>query len=576
MAEKRMLPIGEEFFSSIRRGNFYYVDKTAMLSDFFRRRGLVTLFTRPRRFGKSLNIDMFKCFLEIGTDPSLFDGLAVCEDKEICDAHMGQYPVIALSLKDVEGRTYEEALNGLSARLQEEARRYDYLFDSEHLNKYDQLSIQEYYNSPLDEESQRNFLRLFSEMLSKHFEKKTVILIDEYDVPLDKAWQHGYYEKMVVHIRAMFSRALKTNPFLEFAILTGCLRIVRESIFTGINNFFVNSISDTAFAKYFGFTDTEVRELLNYYDIPEKYGILREWYDGYRFGTQQIYCPWDVICQTWEVCADPNAPMKPYWANSSSNYIVRDLLTNPSEATKADIERLISGEAVTKTILPELTYADFDTDDEETRENYVWSVLYSTGYLTDEKDRREYEARRQSVYTRARRLVIPNREVQDIYETQIKTLFRKKVRSHTGEWEQFCDALISGDAKAMELRLNGFLSQSISIRDTFVKKEYKENFYHGMLLGLLKGDGRFSVQSNAESGSGYLDIEVLDYANKTGCAIEVKYAEGGAFDAACSEAMQQIEDNDYTADLRQEDMETIHKYGIAFYKKSCRVQYEQD
>ena len=576
MAEMLMLPIGEEYFSDIRKKGFYYVDKTRMLSDFFRSRGFVNLFTRPRHFGKSLNIDMFKCFLEAGTDPSLFKGLAIEKDRSICDAHMGQYPVISISLKDVEGGSYEKALDGMASLLSEEARRHGYLLESNRLSSSEKQSLNSLLAPYPDEKKQREFLRLLSEMLSKHYQKKAVILIDEYDVPLDKAWQKGYYTEMVEHIRAILSRALKTNPFLEFAVITGCLRVARESIFTGINNFFVNSVSDTAYAEYFGFTDPEVRQLLAYYGLSDHYNLLREWYDGYCFGTKQLYCPWDVICQTWKFRKDPDALMESYWANSSSNYIIKTLLEKPTEATRADIEKLISGEAVVKTIRPELTYADLRQENQKTRQTFLWSVLYSTGYLTDKKAEPTPESRNPAASGLARRLVIPNREVRNIYEMQIRSWFEQNVCSQETEWRELCSALIGGDAETVQNRLNFFLTRSISIRDTAARKEYKENFYHGLLLGLLETNGNWTVGSNAESGTGYLDIEVLSYSTGCGCAIEVKYAENGNFEAACSEAMQQIRERDYAEALRQEDMKTIHKYGIAFYKKSCRVSHEKE
>ena len=521
MPEKLMLPIGEEYFSSIRRNGFYYVDKTKMIPDLMRSRGLVNLFTRPRRFGKSLNMDMFKCFLEIGTDRSLFEGLSVMEDREVCAAHMGQYPVISISLKDAEGGSYENALDGLSEILREEARNHEYLLGSERLCENDKAVLKEFYVAHLDEKAQRAFLRLFSQMLFAHHGRKIVLLIDEYDVPLDKAWQDGYYEKMVRHIRAMFSRALKTNPFLDFAIITGCLRIAREG------------------------------------------------------RKKEIYCPWDVINQADRFLDAPDAPMESYWANSSNNYIVRDLLKNPSEAVRADIEKLISGEAVTKTILPELTYADLSDTDRKLRQTFLWSVLYATGYLTDEKTAVGGTEKKAPFSAKTRRLVIPNREVQEIYESQIRSWFERGVSGRKKEWEELRAALMAGDAKKVRESLDFFLARSISIRDTAVRKKYKENFYHGLLLGLLETSEDWTVQSNVESGIGYLDIEILSWSRKTGCVIEVKYAEDGEYDAALAEAMKQIEDSGYTDDLRREDMETIYKYGIAFYKKSCRVRCEK-
>lgn len=569
MAELLKLPLGEEFLAPLIRNGFYYVDKTQMLADFLRSRGSVNLFTRPRRFGKSLTIDMFKSFFEIGSDPAVFEGLAISREKDICNTYMGKYPVISISLKGVEASSYEKAVRSMSSVIGAEARRHSYLLDSDRLSEVDKLMLRELYVLRIEEDVQRDSLRLLSEMLTKHHGRKVILLIDEYDVPLDKAWQNGYYDEMVGHIRTVFGNSLKTNPYLEFAVITGCLRIARESIFTGINNFTINTISDMNFASCFGFTEQEVLAMLDYYGLSEKAPLFKEWYDGYRFGNVEIYCPWDVINQAAKLLADPGAPMEPHWINSSSNYIVRDLLRDPSEGTQAEIELLISGEAVTKELMPELTYKDLTGDDEELRETYLWSVLYSTGYLTDAPSSQSTGS------DRLHRLVIPNKEIRMIYELQIRSWFRQKTKSRSKEWEAFCSSILAGDVQAAQNLLNGFMEESISIRDTFIGKQYKENFYHGLLLGLLKGDGRWLVRSNTESGTGYPDISLWAPSKKTGCIIEVKYAENGAFEAALDEAMRQIEDQDYVSSLRLDGAETIRKYGIAFYKKTCRVRYRE-
>lgn len=563
---KKSLPIGIEFFRDFKSNDYYYVDKTAFIAEFLRTKGAVNLFTRPRRFGKSLNMNMFKTFFEIGVDATLFDGLDISMETELCERYMGKYPVISLSLKDVEGGTYEAALKMMSGIIKQEARRHQYLFDSSRLTEIDKESLKELYTQYLDEDVQKRSLNLLSELLGKHYGCRVVILIDEYDVPLDKAYQDGYYAQMVKLIRSLLSQAFKTNENLEFAVLTGCLRIAKESIFTGLNNFKVCSISDEQCAEYFGFTDSEVREMLRYYDVEERFPDMKEWYDGYHFGNVDVYCPWDVINQCDLLSVSKDAPMRPHWENSSSNAIVKDILEKATETTKEEIEALISGEAVEKEIIPELTYTDLDSEDVGTRQTYLWSVLYSTGYLTDVS----------KPEGRIHKLVIPNKEIRKIYEDRIRSWFRIKVTGDTKRWERFCRAIKSGNAEMVQELFNEFLSESISIRDTAVRKDKKENFYHGMFLGLLRAEGSWVVKSNVESGNGYSDILLIVPPEKIGCVIEVKYAENGAFDSAAHEAMEQIATHEYTELLRQRGMETIHKYGLACYRKVCRVAYEKE
>lgn len=563
---KKALPIGIEFFRDFKLNDYYYVDKTAFIAEFLRTRGGVNLFTRPRRFGKSLNMNMLKTFFEIGADAALFEGMDISKETKLCEQHMGKYPVISLSLKDVEGGTYEAALKMLSGIIKQEARRHQYLFDSSRLTEIDKESLKELYTPYLDEDVQKRSLNLLSELLGKHYGCRVVILIDEYDVPLDKAYQKGYYAQMVELIRSLLSQAFKTNENLEFAVLTGCLRIAKESIFTGLNNFKVHSISDEQCAEYFGFTDNEVREMLRYYGVEERFPDMKEWYDGYHFGNVDVYCPWDVINQCDLFSVSKDAPMRPHWENSSSNAIVKDILEDATEATKEEIEALISGEAVEKEIIPELTYTDLDSEDVGTRQTYLWSVLYSTGYLTDASKSEG----------RIHKLVIPNREIRKIYEDRIRSWFRIKVTGDTKRWERFCRAVKSGEAGIVQELFNAFLSESISIRDTAVRKDKKENFYHGMFLGLLRAEGSWVVKSNAESGNGYSDILLIVPPEKIGCVIEVKYAENGAFESAVHEALEQINTHEYTGFLRQKGMETIHKYGLACYRKTCRVAYEKE
>ena len=565
MAERKKLPIGEEFFRNIRTKGFYYVDKTKFISDLLKNRGSVNLFTRPRRFGKSLNLDMLKSFFEVGADASLFEGLKITRETELCAQHMGKYPVIAVTLKDVSGESYDDALKIMSQVLKKEARRHQYLLESDRLTEIDKNSLQELYAKYLEEDVQQESIALLSEMLAKHYGTGVIILIDEYDVPLDKAYQNRYYPQMVRLIRSLFSQALKTNEHLEFAVITGCLRIAKESIFTGLNNFMVHSISDIDFAEYFGFTDNEVREILKYYGVENRFEDIKEWYDGYHFGHVDVYCPWDVLNQCYRLCANADAKMDSHWENSSSNAIIQDMIEDATETTKAEIEALISGEYVEKLLVPELTYTDLDSRDVEIRQTYLWSVLFATGYLTVAGE----------TGSGCHRLAIPNQEVLGIYQKKIRSWFKVKAISNSAKWKEFCAAVRDGDAEMFQNLFNEFMSDSISIRDTFVKKELKENFYHGMLLGLLKAEGSWITKSNAESGIGYTDITLTVPSGKIGCIIEVKYAENGRFDSACCEAMKQIEDGGYVSALKQEGMGTIHKYGIACYKKTCRVTYSR-
>lgn len=562
MGTKLKLPIGIEFFKDIRTRGYYYVDKTGFIQDLLDSCGSVNLFTRPRRFGKSLNMDMLKTFFEIGTEPSLFDGLGIAEETELCEQHMGKYPVISISLKDVEGMDFQTAYGMLGVIVSEEAGRLDFLLESNKLTPADKKKL----NRLIEGDFEKAFylyssLKLLTQLLFKHYGIPAIVLIDEYDVPLDKAYQNGYYTEMVSLIRSLFSQVLKTNKNLYFAVITGCLRIARESIFTGLNNFKVRTISDIRYAEYFGFTANEVRDLLCYYNLEEKFDVFQEWYDGYRFGHTDVYCPWDVINQCDKFLESADAAMESHWENSSSNSIIQDILTDAAETTKAEIEALISGESVEKTLIPELTYTDLDSQDPETRQTYLWSVLFATGYLTKagETGSGQY------------RLVIPNKEVLGIYEKKIRSWFRVKITGNTADWKAFCRAIGDGDGKTVEEIFNQFLAESISIRDTFVKKEMKENFYHGILLGLLGSMDGWDVRSNAESGEGYSDISIEVEAREIGIIIELKYAENATFDESCRSALQQIKDRNYAETLLDDGMRTIHSYGIACYKKRCRV-----
>lgn len=555
------LPVGIDSFDKIRKNGFYYIDKSGLIEQLVQLGGEVTLFTRPRRFGKTLNMSMLRSFFETGTDASLFDGLYISGNKEICDEYMGKYPVIFLSLKDVDGLKYENAKYRIMELIGREAERYFFLGDSDRLSENEKeqykavIALQNGKYS-MDENVLTSSLRLLSHLLFKHYGEKTVILIDEYDVPLDKAFQNGYYQEMVSLIRGLFGMALKTNDSLQFAVLTGCLRISQESIFTGLNNFKVLSILDSRFDEQFGFTDQEVQKILNDYELSSHFEETKEWYDGYRFGNADIYCPWDVINYVEQLRYDPAAVPQDFWSNSSGNAMVRRFIDMADVSTKNEIERLIAGESIEKDVTPELTYDEL----EKSIEN-LWSVLFTTGYLTH-KGRTE---------SGKYRLVIPNREVRNLFVKKIREWFSDVSRKDGQTLEQLCDAFVNKNVEKIEQIFGDYLWNTISIRDTAVAKEKKENFYHGILLGLLGYKSTWLIKSNAESGIGYSDILVEVPTNRTGIVIELKYAEDGDMDAACEEAMRQIEEKGYVAKLKQDGMRNFIRYGIACFKKDCRV-----
>lgn len=555
------LPVGIDSFDKIRKNGFYYIDKTGLIEQLVQLGGEVTLFTRPRRFGKTLNMSMLRSFFETGTDASLFDGLYISGNKEICDEYMGKYPVIFLSLKDVDGLKYENAKYRIMELIGREAERYFFLGDSDRLSENEKeqykavIALQNGKYS-MDENVLTSSLRLLSHLLFQHYGEKTVILIDEYDVPLDKAFQNGYYQEMVSLIRGLFGMALKTNDSLQFAVLTGCLRISKESIFTGLNNFKVLSILDSRFDEQFGFTDQEVQKILDDYELSSHFEETKEWYDGYRFGKADIYCPWDVINYVEQLRYDPAAVPQDFWSNSSGNAMVRRFIDMADVSTKNEIERLIAGESIEKDVTPELTYDELDKSIEN-----LWSVLFTTGYLTH-KGRTE---------SGKYRLVIPNREVRNLFVKKIREWFSDVSRKDGQTLEQLCDAFVNKNVEKIEQIFGDYLWNTISIRDTAVAKEKKENFYHGILLGLLGYKSTWLIKSNAESGIGYSDILVEVPTNRTGIVIELKYAEGGDMDAACEEAMRQIEEKGYIAKLKQDGMRNFIRYGIACYKKDCRV-----
>ncbi|MCD8371606.1 MAG: ATP-binding protein [Clostridiales bacterium] len=562
---KLRMPIGVDDFAKLRTDHFYYVDKTGMIKELLENWGEVNLFTRPRRFGKSLNMSMLKCFLEIGADKSLFDGLEILKETGLCEEHMGKYPVISISLKTAHSDNFERAMSQLCTIIGKEALRFRSLLDSDRLNEEEK----KLYNQLIQPDQTARGLFFFPEsvvtaslhtlsmLLRKVYDQKVIILIDEYDVPLAKAFERGYYDSMIRVIRAMLDAALKSNANLKFAVMTGCLRISKESIFTGLNNPKMYTLLDARCDEFFGFTDGEVRKMLDSYGLSEYYEVTKEWYDGYQVARANVYNPWDVINWCDQLLTYPDKTPKSFWTNSSGNEELRRFIRRMGDGvTKAQLERLIAGETVQKKIEEQLTYDSMYDSIEN-----MWSLLFATGYLT------------QSGMPSGNlvRLTIPNTEVRLIFSEYILNLFEKEVEKDGELVAEFCNALKAGDASEVERLFLLFMSKTISIRDTAVRKEFKENFYHGMLLGILGFKSDWAVDSNRESGEGYYDIAIEIEDEAIGIIIEVKYAENGDFDAACKEAMQQIENQDYTVELKKDDMETILKYGIACYRKKCRV-----
>lgn len=559
---KKKLPIGIENFREFRKERFYYIDKTGWIRELLGDWGKVNLFTRPRRFGKSLNMDMLKCFFETEGDKSIFEGLEISKETALCEEYMGKYPVVLVSLKGINAGCYETARKLAARLINAEARRMQFLLESPRLSALEKEMFLRLLNPEMDDAVLFCSLRDLSELLEKHYGQQVILLIDEYDVPLAKAFQQGYYDQMVLLIRNLFEQALKTNGSLKFAVLTGCLRIAKESIFTGLNNLKVLSVKEVQCDEYFGFTDEEVRELLAYYDLSEFYDTMKEWYDGYHFGDTDVYCPWDVINYCDALRADRKARPQNYWINTSSNDVVRKLIERADTGQmKREIEQLVAGEVVEKEIHQELTYNELYASVEN-----LWSVLFTTGYLT-QRGRADGDLVS---------LVIPNREIRNIFTRQIMEYFKETVQKDGAALEQFCDALKGGDADDVERQFQSYLKKTISIRDTFVKQQLTENFYHGILIGLLGFKASWAVFSNRESGEGYSDILIEIDEEDLGIVIEVKYARDGDLEHGCLEALEQIERRQYGEQLLEDGMEKILKYGIACWKKRCRVVVLQE
>lgn len=559
MAGLKKLPIGIENFEKLRQEDFYYIDKTRLIEQLLTRWGEVNLFTRPRRFGKSLNMSMLQSFFEIGKDKTLFDGLRISDNQELCEEYQGKFPVVSVSLKGINGATYEEARRFLIKTINEEARRLSVLSDSAELDETDHELLTQLKKKEMTNDSLVYSIRELTELLEKHYGRKVIVLIDEYDVPLAKANENGYYDEMVLLIRNLFENALKTNSSLKFAVLTGCLRIAKESIFTGLNNFKVYSITDKSFDETFGFTDAEVKELLRYYGQEKYYETVKEWYDGYRFGNVDVYCPWDVINFCSDHLADPGLEPKNYWANTSGNSVIShfiDSVGKPQKLTRMELEQLVNGGIVQKEINSELTYKELYSSIDN-----LWSTLFMTGYLTQ---RGEPSGNRYN-------LVIPNREIRNIITNHILKMFKENVKDDGKTVSDLCDALLNQNPEKVELIFTEYMKKTISIRDTFAQKPTKENFYHGLLLGILGFKENWSVMSNRESGDGFGDILIRIEDEDVGIVIEVKYADDGNLQGECEKALQQIIDIRYTEALEQEGIHTIIKYGIACYRKKCKV-----
>ncbi len=557
---KQKLPIGIEDFKEIRTDGYYYVDKTNLIKELLIKRGKVNLFTRPRRFGKSLNMSMLKHFFEIGCDKTIFEGLNITGERELCESYMGKYPVVSVSLKDVDGLNFASAFDSLRRIIVVEAMRFSFLEESSKLDvaekeEYKALLKREHGELAMSADTLKASLQTLTKLLEKHYGCQVILLIDEYDVPLDKSFHAGYYNEMIDLIRNMLSKVLKSNTSLKFSVLTGCLRISKESIFTGLNNLKVFSIMDVQFDEYFGFTDDEVKEMLEYYDLLDKFDMVKEWYDGYRFGNVSVYCPWDVIMYGYDLRTDSDMKPKAYWINTSSNSIVKRFIYRASKSTQKEIEKLIAGEAIWKEIHQDLTYNELDKTID-----HLWSVLFMTGYLTqmEKKDDGKYL------------ISIPNKEIRQIFIRQVKEWFSEITVVDMSSIHMFANAFKTGDVETIENMFHAYLKKAISIRDTSVAKPKKENFYHGILLGLFAPMGDWLISSNAESGDGYSDI-LIETEDETGIIIEVKYGEKGKLDEACMEALQQIEDRKYVEKLEDDGMEKILKYGIGCYKKRCKV-----
>lgn len=562
MAEWKKLPVGLENFQEIQKSGFYYVDKTKLIEQLLENWSKVNLFTRPRRFGKTLNMSMLKSFFEIGTDRTLFDGLYISRNQKLCEEYMGKYPVIFLSLKGIDGLSFEAAKYRLTELIGVKAERFAFLADSEKLTENERSKYRAIIHLvngkySMDEDMLVSSLQTLSQLLCRHYSQKAMILIDEYDVPLDKAYQYGYYKEMVSLIRGLFGQALKTNDDLQFAVLTGCLRVSKESIFTGLNNFKVYAADDVRYDEEFGFTNEEVKKLLANYNLQEHFGKVKEWYDGYRFGNADIYCPWDVINYVDDLVSDPNVQPKSYWINSSGNDLVKRFIEQADITTKDEIEQLIAGNAVEKRIRSDLTYDEIDNSIDN-----IWSVLFTTGYLTrlGKADNGVYK------------LIIPNQEIREVFVQQIREWFNQIVANNRASIDKINQGFLEGKAETIQRELTMFLGETIRVFDTKARNEEKEIFYHGILLGILKNYPGWVVKSNRESGDGFADILLKPKNPDAGIIVELKDVRSlHDLNQACERALEQIKDRRYDTELREDGRNDILAYGIAFCRKRCKV-----
>ena len=562
-SKRKSISIGVENFKEIIDKNGYLIDKTLMIKELLNSTSKVTLFTRPRRFGKTLNLSMLRRFFEderkqdgIPVDNRyLFDGLAISRCGEEYLRHQQQYPVINLSLKSGKQQTYQNALGQLKKRIAEEFRRHEYVLTSDHFNEAEKNLYRRLTNWESEDHLFLDALGFLSQCLEKYHGRKCIILIDEYDVPLENAWFEGFYDEMIGFIRSLFESALKTNDALEFGVITGCLRISKESIFTGLNNLEINSVMGPEYGDAFGFTETEIREMLSYYELERKFSELKYWYDGYLFGKKEIYNPWSIINYVKTAVADPDFFPKAYWSNTSSNSIIKELVEGADEETRDEIERLIAGETLEKPVHEDITYGDIH----ESKDN-LWNFLYFTGYLKSCGQR--YDGEDTFV-----KMAIPNTEIRTIYKNNVRTWFDKKLRET--DQTPLLKALEEGDCEAVEQLLSDQLLETISFYD------YKESYYHGFLTGMLKAAAKgYSVLSNRESGTGRPDLILKTLRIRRGRAfvIEVKVADAFRdMEAGCREAAEQIARRNYEAALREEGYEVIDSYGICFFEKECMV-----
>lgn len=557
---RKRIPIGIEFYQEMMEKEYYYVDKTLLIKEILDKGGKVTLFTRPRRFGKTLALTMLQAFFELEPEKSgrksdkirYFEGMKIAEAGEKYLEHMGRYPVIFLSLKSARQPDFEMAYENMVDEIVKEYERHQRIVDglTEPRRKRYRLLM----NRRADRAAYGKALQFLSECLEQYYGRKTVLLLDEYDVPLENAYLRGFYQEMTDFVRSLFESALKTNKSLEFAVITGCLRISKESIFTGLNNLEIISVLNEEFGEYFGFTRKETEEALEYYGFPEKMEEAQNWYDGYLFGNVGVYNPWSILNYIKALLASDQAFPKSYWSNTSSNSIVKELVETADTSAKKEIETLIAGGTIEKPVQEDITYGDI----QKSQDN-LWNFLFFTGYLKKAGERRDAR----TVYLT---LKIPNEEVLNIYETTIREWFEEKIKVY--DFTAMYQAMLKGDCEKFGRILKQQLMESISFYDN------QESFYHGFLLGLLRGLKDYEVLSNRESGEGRPDILLKPYdEQKPAVILELKYA--GNFkemEALCQKALTQIQEKKYTDSLSQEGYQTILKYGVCFYKKSCMVR----